>query len=113
RPALQSPKQGIEPARVGRRIVVQGGDVRRVRSGHALIDGSAEAGIGGILDDSRSRRRSVPPHKSLPAVVYYDHFKVAPRLNRKVLKALVEPRIRSQSGDHDRYQEIGQTSILT
>jgi len=52
------------------------------------------------------------PHQTFAAVIHDDHFKVAPCLPREGFDTIRKPRIRSQGGDHHRYEEIRQTSIL-
>ena len=102
---------------MGLGVVIQGRHVGRRGSREPLVDGGAEAGVLPVLDDAH-RARSAPgdavaPHQSLAAVVYDDHFEIAPCLPSERVQTSLEPRIRSQGGDHHRYEEIRQTSILS
>ena len=111
-PALQRAHQGIEPARVRHGIVVERGDIRRGGGFEALVDGRAETGVARVLDDPGARRGAVAADQARAAVIDHDDFEIAPGLPRERFHALPQPRIRGQSGDHDRYEQLPASPIL-
>ena len=54
-PRFDGARPAREPARMGHRIVVQGGQIRRGGGAKPLVDGRAEAGVARIFDHARAR----------------------------------------------------------
>src|SRR5471030_2064855 len=78
--ALQGAHQGIQPTGMSHGVVIQGSEIWSGRCAEALVDVGAEAVVALVLDDTRSAARLVAAHQALAAVVYDDHFEIAPRL---------------------------------
>ena len=101
-----------QPLRMGHRIVVERGHIRGSRGAKPLVDCPTETGIARVLNHARARRRTVAAYQAAAAIIDDHHFEIWPRLPGEGLHALQKPRIRSESGDYHRYEEIRQFLIL-
>ena len=94
-------------------VVIERGDDRASGGANALVDGRAEAGIASVFDDARTRapcRSGAPGPVPLLSTIITSRSRL--RLPGEGLHALQKPRIRSQGGDHHRYEEVRQFLIL-
>jgi hypothetical protein len=101
-----------EPLGVGDGVVIKGGDVGGGGGADALVDGGSEARVGGVFDDARTGGGTVAAYQASATVIDDQHFEIEPRLPGEGLHALQKPRIRSQGGDHHRYEVVRQFLIL-
>jgi len=104
--------QGLEPACVGHGIVVEGRQIGCGGRAEALVEWPLRNRPFRLFSMTRAFHPAAgAPHQTLPAVVHDDHFKIAPCLLPERIHALLKPRIRSQGGDHHRYEEIRQSQF--
>jgi hypothetical protein len=61
---------------MGHRIVVEGSHVRPGGGANPLVDGGAEAGVAGILNDARTWSGAVAAYQTLAAVIDNHHFEI-------------------------------------
>ena len=102
--------QSCQPARNGRRVVVECSQIAAVRLAQGLVNGGAEAYIARLLDYARIRgHRPVKAHCARAAVIYDNHLKIVLCLLLQCGDAFLKPRIGGQRGYHHGYEEFGQT----
>jgi hypothetical protein len=101
RPLLNRPQQGIQPVRPRNGVVIERRQVGGSGGAQSLVNGLAKTEIAGVFDHTGVRRQTIPADQTLAAIVYYDHFEVAPGLQTERLQTFREPQIRRKCRDYD------------